>query len=262
MDKAESRNLEDFKAFLDSPRNSRTRELIFTHRLIHDIQVAAAMNRYHFSVYQPEVDRDKYDLILDNQEVSRKIQVKSVLSSSGTTQWSIGKGILRPNFRIAEYMETFANSAEGIGVFGAVILVEATLTGFKSNPINFCYYYTDLLTVLAFRLKIIFRNNSTSQKAIDKLFRNIFTGFGGETVSVPKGAFVKVRFPESLLALLGFYTQSCTNFWVRSMLLATNYDIGGRSKKLYAPVDYHKNIVVSELKKFLSEDENISFFES
>ena len=246
------------EAFLSNAGNSHARESILMHRLIYDLQMAAAFNGYHLKSYVYDVDHNGYDLILDNDEFTKKIQFKSVLSTSQTDSWRIKKGILRPNLKIAEYL-SFANSYESIGLQGGAIIINVTLVG---SSVNIRYYSTDILIIMAFKLRIISLKLMSSQQAIDKLFGRLWIGNFHEAVSVPKSAFLEVKSPEDILALTGFPNSRSSNDWIYHFWLVANHEIGGRSKtiNLPAPIDYLKRKVASELSKLTEEKEHINFF--
>ena len=58
------------KQFLNAPINSKTRERIFFNRLYFDIKLAAARRGYSLTVFEPEVDREGFDVVLDDADTS------------------------------------------------------------------------------------------------------------------------------------------------------------------------------------------------
>jgi len=93
------------------------------HRLIYDLQFAASKIGYFLEVYKGEVDQDGFDIILDDRDNIRKIQVKTVISGSRTSSWQIHKALLRPHYRFVEKLG-FEPSPEGEGYQGGVILMD------------------------------------------------------------------------------------------------------------------------------------------
>ena len=65
------------------------------HRLFLDVKVAAARRGYYLNTYFDDVDHDGFDVIFDDQDYIKKIQVKSVGINNSTNSWSIHKRILR-----------------------------------------------------------------------------------------------------------------------------------------------------------------------
>ena len=69
-----SNNLE---SFLFKEKNSRTKESLVNYRLFYDLKLAAALDGYDLSLYTPDVDRDGFDIIIDDHDSVRKIQLKN-----------------------------------------------------------------------------------------------------------------------------------------------------------------------------------------
>lgn len=67
------------QAFLKAKVNSVSRERIFHNKLFFDLKLAAARARYHLSIFEPEVDRDAFDIFLDDGDNERRIQVKTAV---------------------------------------------------------------------------------------------------------------------------------------------------------------------------------------
>jgi hypothetical protein len=68
--------------FLRDPKNSVTKERIYFHKLVFDLQLAAAKANYALQLFQLEVDREGFDLVVNDGELERRLQVKTVLLSS------------------------------------------------------------------------------------------------------------------------------------------------------------------------------------
>lgn len=64
--------------FLNQPRNMHAREQILMHRLFLDLKTAAAQRGYYLNTYFDDVDQDGFDVIFDDHDHIKKIQVKSV----------------------------------------------------------------------------------------------------------------------------------------------------------------------------------------
>lgn len=52
--------------YLREAANSVGREKTFNYRLYFDLKLAAALGNYHLQVFQPDVDKDGYDLVLED----------------------------------------------------------------------------------------------------------------------------------------------------------------------------------------------------
>jgi hypothetical protein len=80
--------------YLNNTDNCVTRERIYFHKRAFDLQLAAARKEYHLQLFEPEVDRDGFDAVLNDGIYERHIQVKTV---SGTTKsGDIRRQLLRP----------------------------------------------------------------------------------------------------------------------------------------------------------------------
>jgi hypothetical protein len=127
--------------FPDILRNDNThaREEVLNHRLLYDLQIAAGDCGYHLASYRPEVDHDGFDVILDDRDSLRKLQLKSVCNH-GTSSWEIHKGILRPSFRTWEQFG-FDFTASW-GTEGGVILID--VVDQDGDGFTVSYSYTDI----------------------------------------------------------------------------------------------------------------------
>lgn len=83
-------------SFMSEPRHTKGRESLLMKRLIYDLQLAAAIYGSYLMAYEVDVDQNGYDLILDTEMISKKVQVKSKSSLAKTGSWSVSKGLLRP----------------------------------------------------------------------------------------------------------------------------------------------------------------------
>lgn len=70
--------------FCRTPSNSVTRERIFFHKLYFDLKLATARCGYALTLFEPEVDRDSYDVMLDDGDTQRRVQLKTVLKTAKT----------------------------------------------------------------------------------------------------------------------------------------------------------------------------------
>jgi len=178
-----------------------SRSAILIHRLIHDLQVAAAARGYFLETYSNEVDQDGFDIILDDKDHLMKIQVKTVSSVSKTAKWKIHKTILRPRPHLTENLG-FEPSPEGTGVQGGVILMRFD---YSQTSISVEYLCTNVFIITAFHLGIISWPRRSMNEAVGKLYNNLQNGTSHQKVDVRKSAFLKAKSPEHLLALIGLH---------------------------------------------------------
>lgn len=235
--------------FLNNSRNSLAREAITRHKLLYDLKFSAALNNYHLDTYYTEVDNEGFDIILDDKDQFRKIQVKTVLSGASTKSWKIHKTFLRPDIR---FLENFGFPGPPEGSQGGVILMELEP---KKNNMTSVYYYTDVFIIFAFYMNIIKRTNQISQKTLRKLFAKIRDrGSLYDKIQIPKSAFLQTKSSEHLLGLMGFH--SAKGSWhIHNLMLIASKQYHHISKKyiLPAPIDVLKKIVGVNISEFVED---------
>ena len=233
------------ETYLFAPENSHSKESLINNRLFFDLKLAAAERGYFLNLYLPEVDKDGFDIILDDQDSLTKLQIKTVMKKAPTTSWKVHKALLRPSLLCCEQLG-FESSPTGTGYQGGVILIEIdTGNGFVVN-----YYYTDIIVLLGIREKIIKLKSPPKQKTIDNLFSNLGEGVSHEKIAVNKSMFIKAKNPAGLLALMGLHNTENTSIWryhIQTMVPPCNEDI------LPAPYDKLKEFVNDELSKISSD---------
>jgi hypothetical protein len=208
-------------AYLLASENSRTREAILRHRFVYDLTLAAARRGYALQVYLGEVDRDGFDIVLDDGGSLRKVQLKSVLSS--TESWRIRKKLLLPEAADAEPLG-FIGEQSSSGLGGGVVLQDVEVR--DDGELNVTYSYTDVPVLRAFEFGLLSRGGAT-REAITQVLAKLIDDTeprkkkknkpgqeeeGNEEgiaskyetrVVVPRGAFVPVRGSDELLAIVG-----------------------------------------------------------
>lgn len=135
-----------FPDFLHEPRNSTVRERLFNQKLFYDLKLAAAYRGYHLELFQPDVDRDGFDLMLSDSDDVFKIQIKTLFDST-TKQWSIRKRLLRPTRHWNEALG-FESSPEGVGLGGGIVTIKPIVEADGSLK-EVEYRYTDVLLIFA-----------------------------------------------------------------------------------------------------------------
>lgn len=226
------------ETYLFAPENSHSKESLVNNKLFFDLKLAAAERDYFLNLYLPEVDKDGFDIILDDQDSLTKLQLKTVMKKAPTVSWDIHKTLLRPSYLYCEQLG-FESSPTGTGYQGGIILIEVD----AENGLKVDYYYTDIIILLGIRGKIIKLNSPPTDKAINKLFSDLGSGFSHDKVAVNKNMFVKAKNPAGLLALIGLHNTANTSIWryhIQTMVPPCNEDD--------LPSPYEK------LKKFVNEE--------
>ena len=207
------RQVSEFSRFWRETKNSLSRSAILMHRLIYDLQLAAAKRGYFLEVYRSEVDQDGFDIILDDRDNMKKVQVKTVISDSRTSFWKIHKAMLRPNYLSVEELG-FEPSPKGTGYQGGVVLMVLECDGLS---INIDYCYTDVFILKAFDVGVVSYNHNIRNRAVKNLYRKLQEGISHDKIKVCKSAFLKTKSAGHLLALAGLH--SCVgSSWPLSLL--------------------------------------------
>ena len=230
--------------FLNEPRNMHAREALLMNRFFFDIKLAAARRDYYLNSYFDDVDHDGFDVIFDDQDYIKKIQVKSVGISNTTQSWDIHKKLLRPSRYLLDKLG-FESSPEGEGTEGGVVLIE-----YKDNDGAFgvTYHYTDVFILLAFECEIVRRKDGRSQKAVENCINELRRGFGTEKVAVPIAAFVQSKDLDSLLSLMGLHCNAQSS-WKHHVVQVANHSrqYADRSLSLPMPLDKMRSLTASEI---------------
>src|ERR1700723_1352614 len=129
-------------AFLRRDGNTVTREKIFQDKIMFDLKLAAARANVPLQIFTSDVDREGYDIVVDDADLERRFQLKTVLESATTATWYIYKRLLRPQMGHLG----FEISPEGVGIEGGVILIRVN-DGDDAAPVT--YYYTDIYILTA-----------------------------------------------------------------------------------------------------------------
>ncbi len=225
--------------YLNEPGNSHAKESLINNKLFYDLKLAAAEGGCFVNLYLPEVDKDGFDIILDDQTILTKLQLKTVMKSAGTTSWDIHKSLLRPSEQYFDQLG-FEASQTGTGYQGGIILIEIN----TNNRLEVEYYYTDIILLLGIRDEIIKQSSPPTKKAIKKLFSDLNTGLSHEKVTIYKSMFIKANNPSGLLALIGLHNKENTSIWrchIQTMVWPCNEDA------LPAPYEKLKEFINSEL---------------
>lgn len=200
----------DLITFLNNPVNSVTRERLFYNRLYYDLKLAAAHRGYALTIYEPEVDRDGFDVVLDDGDLTRFVQLKTVLTSSATTTWEISKRFLRPEPVLAE-TQGIEPAESGKG--GAVVLIEIDAT-LPEPTLNYRVTDFSILRILSTVLgrsigkppgtAILGSRRTVARASWIALQRDIST----PKLKLNKSSFLKAKGPAGLLSLLGLHSEN------------------------------------------------------
>ncbi|NKJ07903.1 MULTISPECIES: hypothetical protein [unclassified Rhizobium] len=205
---SKSKNLRKFFA---EPKNQTTRERIFFNRLSFDLKIAAARNKYHLHLYEPDVDRDGFDIVVEDGDNTLWFQTKAVLSSAGTSTWEASTGLLRPNLMAAE---SYGFDPVEAGRGGGIILIEIddSNTGGQVT-----YSYTDFDIIVAISEGFLIerprriqtgRPPAAARQVANEAIQALRVAKRDEKVSIPEKLFVRLKSPDDLLGVMGLHTQT------------------------------------------------------
>jgi hypothetical protein len=202
--------------FLKDNDNLGTREKIFIDRIRFDLKLAAAHASVPLQIFAPDVDRHGYDIIVDDADLERRFQLKSVLETVATAVWDIHKRLLRP---IMDYAASlgFAHSSEGVGLGGGVILIKIHDRD-PTCPVT--YYYSDIFVLTALAEKLIVSAPDHRATQASDVLNRLRHGVGRERVPLPLGVFLKLRSAACLLSIGGFHSTEESYQWWGNLLIA------------------------------------------
>lgn len=238
--------------FLNESKNTHAREALLMHRLFYDVKLAAARRGYYLNSYFDDVDHDGFDVIFDDQDYIKKIQVKSVGAQAATQSWAIHKKILRPSVYLLDKVG-FESSAEGEGTEGGVVLIEFKDT---DHGLDIVYYYTDVFVLLAFDCNIVRRKDGRSQKAVNSCLTDLLRGLGSERLSVPIAAFIQSKNVDSLLSLMGLHSR-VQSPWKHHVIQIANHSRQDADRSLSLPVtlDQLRQLAAKEILELASDED-------
>lgn len=213
------KNLENF---LKDSINSVFREKLIGYKLLYQLKLYSARYNPNLEIFQPEIDRDGYDLIIHDSIELRRFQIKTILSSSTTSKWDIQKNLIRPKPHDVGPLG-YEMSPNGSGVGGGFILVEAVV---KNDDLELTsFYYTDAFILRAFELDLIKHKSFERQKTVKNTvinFQRIDKNPGNGKkdkdlkVQVTKSSMIKFNGLEDLLLLADLPGNKSQN-WLSSM---------------------------------------------
>lgn len=196
---------ESLRSFFANSANSVTREKIFFHRLSFDLTIAAALAGSHLNIYEPEVDRDGFDIVVEDEDGVGWYQTKAVLSSAKTARWKISVGFLRPDIDSAEdYLWDPAEAGRG----GGVILVEI-LDETPEGSVTYRYTDFHILTAIAegYLVESPYNGPGRRAKGAREAANEMITGLRKscrkDKVALTKQLFVTAGSVDHLMGMMG-----------------------------------------------------------
>ncbi|MBI5217219.1 MAG: hypothetical protein HY960_15810 [Ignavibacteriae bacterium] len=197
--------------YLNDGRNSLTREKLANYRFFYEVKVAAVKGGSDIQISLPEIDKEGYDVVLDDGDEVRLLQLKTAMSESTTSQWDIQKQLLRPDKFYAEKLG-FELSSEGVGLMGGVVLISIGMNNTKDAITTFHYSYCDIFTLKAFEFGFFSYTSPASNTAVKTLISSLTRGRRHQMVTLTRSAFIKVDTIDNLLAIANLNAGS-NNQW-------------------------------------------------
>jgi hypothetical protein len=199
----------DLYKFLYKDGNSHARENIINHHVFYEISLAGAQRGYELQLFTQKTDHEGVDLIVSDNNLFQKIQLKTVMKDASTSSWDIHARLLRPEMINATKLG-FHKNFGGIGFEGCAMLIEVEVT---NTGLKFDYLYTDIFVLNAFAMKFIsrMRGMSTSKTAL-KILKKLGENNKKGKVKIPRGMFIKLKNTHCLLSLFGMTNSLDTNF--------------------------------------------------
>lgn len=186
--------------FLRDEYNNVSRERMYFHKLAFDLQLAAASRNYPLQVFEPEVDRDGFDVVLNDGDNERHIQCKTVGQTATTSRWKLWTRLLRPDLYVAEAL----NIEPMLAGLGGGLLV---LTIDENDGRLLSYRYADYFTIFAIELKLIKPAESNTARA----FRRKLLA-DKDKIYLSEKLLLKAKGPDGLLGLIGLHNKLEVSF--------------------------------------------------
>lgn len=209
-----SKQKSQLEEFFVNAEDQTSRERIFFHRLSFDLKISAAKAGYHLHIYEPDVDRDGFDIIVGDEDTSRRIQTKAVLSSVGTSSWEILTDLLRPDIQTVEH---FHKDLPDAGQGGGVVLIEIIE---KDAKIEVVYSYTDHEIIQAIAENYLVEQPplkkkrgpkpKSAQQEAKECLEGLWQKNRKDKLSVSRKLFIPIANPDGLLAIIGLRAPAST----------------------------------------------------
>ena len=190
-------------SYLDN--HSQEREAVMMHRLIYDLQMAAAEMGYFLDVYHVEVDQKGFDIALEDVPVGhqKKMQIKTAKSDKSDAEWPIHSTLLLPDRGTAKKCRL---SLPANGMLGGAIVMSLSSPESPDSKVDVDYLYADFFTLSAIERGLVpWKKTSTTESVHRRLYD--VQACKLQKVELQKAAFVQAKSPKHLLELAGFRSQ-------------------------------------------------------
>ena len=203
------------KGFLDRSENSVSREVLLAHRVTYEFKIGSALSGFDLRAYRPDVDRDGFDLLIEQRSLARVIQLKTVGRRAKTVRWKVKSHLLHPSTRRSGRLK-FSLPALGLGdgLDGALLVVDFEV---ERESINIGYRLFDLAVAAAHTLRITGVSEQKAEEASALLWR-LRKAEGHGAVIIPAWMLIRLPTAESVLSVLGMRTRYAGGFWYEALL--------------------------------------------
>ena len=240
--------------FLAENKNTLFCEDLFNHCLLYDLKLASIEAKGQALLsYNCEVDHDGFDVILDDRDNLKKIQLKTSSAKSSTESWAIHRNILRPPAFILETLGFEPCVPWGVG--GGVLLIVYDMVCNKEQKRDRLvveYYYSDILVITAIALGMLSRKSATIEAA-KNLRANLFKGMSNDKIDVAFGLFIKAATPRHLLALIGLQHEFHGD-WRNIVLKTASGKWEAKSPVSSKEVESHIKCFTEDMRQFCGHD--------
>lgn len=190
------------KVFLNDSKNSLSRESTLRYRFCFDMKLAAAKRGYDLKVMYGDVDNEGADIVLDDGDVLRRIQLKSIFDAK-TSFWKIHTSLLRPE--PAEFDDLDFISEGPFGKGGAVVLQVLKETG---GEIKVSYEFSDVYLLKALDWNIVRRRPATQGQVVEAAIGSLQRAVRSNAkIKLSRSLFIKAKSADHLLGLLGLHSD-------------------------------------------------------
>lgn len=201
------------KEYLKDPKQSWIREALINHRLSYDLKLSAAYQNYNLIITRPDIDLSGFDLVLDDGENNRKVQIKTVFNDSQTKIWNVRKLLLSPSPENLRHLG-FATIPPWIGLEGGFILATVGAAP-NGKELEVRYNYTDFYTIAVVSLG--FHGDGNVKYAEDAIRQLV--SVGDDKIEIKKSLLMPAQSSMHLLALLGLRSSMIYNWQSDAMKL-------------------------------------------
>jgi hypothetical protein len=211
--------------FLQESANSVSREVLFAHRVTYELKLGSALSGWDLRVYRPDVDRDGFDLLIEQASVARFLQLKTVQHRAATRRWKVRTHLLHPSTRRSGRLR-FRLPALGLGdgLDGGVVLTDFSVVN-ESVDVTFRFFDLAVAAAHVCELTAGVRARARARDAA-KFLESVRKANGRGSVIIPASMFIRVPTAEGLLSLLGMRTRY-RGSWAYNTLRAYAMRFGG-----------------------------------